>query len=58
MSFYAFCRQATDRQLPNIIRKEFEGKQRDPDRESDYEAACAEAERRGMTVDRKRGEVL
>jgi len=58
MSFRLFCRQASDRQLPEIIRKEFEGKKRNPERESDYEAACDEAESRGMAVDRSRGEVM
>lgn len=57
-NFRLFCRGATDRQLLNIIRKEFEGKGRDSSRESDYEAACAEAESRGMRVDREKGMVI
>ncbi len=43
--FRGFCRGATDRQLENILRKEWEAK-----RLLDYHAAKAEAERRGWFV--------
>ncbi len=48
--FKLFCRNATDSQLEAILEKEWEGKKYDEDRESDYEDAVSEAERRGWTV--------
>lgn len=44
-NFLGFCRGATDRQLENILRKEYEAR-----RMKDYQAAVIEAERRGWTV--------
>lgn len=53
--FAQFCRNASDDQLQNILRKEWEGQQRDADREGCYLAALVIATERGWTVNR--GEV-
>lgn len=45
--FELFCRNATDRQLENIIKKEW-----DAGRLDDYRAAKREAKRRGWEVNR------
>lgn len=44
-TFFLFCQFATDKQLENIIRKEFEA-----NRANDYAAACRVAAQRGWTV--------
>lgn len=54
--FAGFCRQATDSQLRAILQKEWEGRQRDPDRRADYRRAVVEANRRGWSV--SKGQVV
>ena len=44
-NFAHFCQQATDRQLENILQKEYEA-----ERQVDYLTAKAEAHYRGWTV--------
>jgi hypothetical protein len=46
-TFVLFCQFATDKQLENIIRKEFEA-----NRAGDYAAACTVAAQRGWTVNK------
>ena len=46
--FGAYCKTLTDNQVLNVIEKEREGMQNDPDREADYQAAKEEAVRRGI----------
>ena len=48
--FLGFCRNATDRQLENILLKEWQASRDDESRLPDYNAAKIEAERRGWTV--------
>jgi hypothetical protein len=50
-SFGQFCRQATDQQLEDILKKEFEAaKTGDESRYDDYCDAVKEASHRGWTV--------
>lgn len=46
--FSAYCRTLTNAQVLAVLEKEDEGRKRDPDRESDYQAALAECNRRGL----------
>jgi hypothetical protein len=54
--FLGFCRNATDTQLQNILKKEYDASRESESRLEDYEAAKIECERRGWTV--RRGEVI
>ena len=48
--FREFCRGLTDTQLQNVVEKERDGKERDPDREADYRDAREEAAARGLDL--------
>lgn len=48
--FKGYCKQATDKQLENILEAEYKASLNSDTREQDYQAAVCEAERRGWTV--------
>lgn len=50
VGFLGFCKQATNQQLENILKQEYDASRNNENRKIDYAAAKLEAQQRGWTI--------